>query len=113
NLRHGKPARFPAVRRFRGLSALLLVLAVAGLFSAHGCAPSRPAPVTSPASSPAPSPSNAPASPAGTPDELPIAADVAERVAQFPATKIDYDRSLLDDRETAALQLLIEASKEF
>ena len=95
------------MRRFR-LPALLLL---SGLFPALACAPSRPAPVTTPASGAAPA-APRPASPEGTPGELAIAADVAERVAQFPATKIDYDRSLLDDRETAALQLLIGASKE-
>jgi len=85
------------------------------LLGALACTPSRQAGV-SPAGSPPPSPSPArppeAAAAGGVPSDLRIAADVAERVGQFPATKIDYDRSLLDDRETAALRLLIEASRE-
>ena len=76
---------------------------------AGGCGSN--AAVTPPATSP-PAAAPAPAA-AGVPaDDLEIAPDVSERVRQFPATRIDYDRSLLDERETGVLQLLIEASKE-
>jgi hypothetical protein len=105
------------MRRLRRFTATRLAAAtlLLGLGAALACAPSRQAGV-SPAGSPPPTPS--PARPqeapsaGGVPSDLRIAADVAERVGQFPATKIDYDRSLLDDRETAALRLLIEASRE-
>jgi hypothetical protein len=48
--------------------------------------------------------------PSGEP--LRIASDIAQRVGQFPATVIDYDRASLDSKETEALQKLIEASRE-
>lgn len=37
--------------------------------------------------------------------------DIAARLAQLPATVIDYDRTLLDARETEVVEKLIEASK--
>jgi hypothetical protein len=40
-----------------------------------------------------------------------LAPDIAARLAQLPRTKIDYDRSLLDENETRVVQLLIEASR--
>ncbi len=40
-----------------------------------------------------------------------FAPDIAERLRKLPATPIDYDRSLLDERETAALRELITASR--
>ncbi|MDQ6893707.1 MAG: peptidase [Acidobacteriota bacterium] len=98
-------------RRFAGTrsTAALCVLA-----AALACAPARQAGVTPRSASPSPSPASPAESRAteGVPSDLRIAPDVAERVGQFPPTKIDYDRSLLDDRETAALRLLIEASRE-
>jgi len=42
---------------------------------------------------------------------LTFSTDVAERLRRLPATRIDYDRSLLDERETAVLRELIEASR--
>lgn len=45
----------------------------------------------------------------GTP--LRFAPDLAERLRQLPRTPIDYDRSLLDERETKVLMKLIEASR--
>ncbi len=42
---------------------------------------------------------------------LQIAPDVPQRLKQLPATPIDYDRSLLDERETRVLAELIEASR--
>jgi hypothetical protein len=36
---------------------------------------------------------------------------IPERLKQLPPTPIDYDRSLLDDRETRVLAELIEASR--
>jgi peptidase M49-like protein len=40
-----------------------------------------------------------------------FAPDVVERLRKLPATPIDYDRSLLDEKETATLQELIAASR--
>ena len=42
---------------------------------------------------------------------LSFAPDVAAKLRRLPPTKIDYDRSLLDDRETAVLKELIEAAR--
>ena len=42
---------------------------------------------------------------------LAFAPDVPERLRRLPATRIDYDRSLLDERETAVLRELIEAAR--
>jgi hypothetical protein len=42
---------------------------------------------------------------------LSFAPDLPERLARLPATPVDYDRTLLDDRETRVLQELIEASR--
>jgi len=41
-----------------------------------------------------------------------IAPDTSQRLRQFPKTPIDYDHSLLDERETGTLALLIEAARE-
>ncbi|MEP7132066.1 MAG: peptidase [Acidobacteriota bacterium] len=60
---------------------------------------------------PAPPGPATPATPAAA-DSLAIAPDVPARVRQFPATRIQYDRALLDDRETRTLELLIDASRE-
>ncbi|MEO8430700.1 MAG: peptidase [Acidobacteriota bacterium] len=89
-------------------AARLAILGLAAAF-AGACGTSS---VTKPAASDTPAPAPAAASAAPAADALTVAPDVAERVRQFPATKIDYDRSLLDERETAVLQLLIQASKE-
>src|ERR1700730_14986697 len=40
-----------------------------------------------------------------------FAPDVPARLAQLPRTPIDYDRKLLDERETRAVQKLVEASR--
>jgi hypothetical protein len=42
---------------------------------------------------------------------LTFAPDVETRLAQLPRTPIDYDRKLLDERETRVAQKLIEASR--
>src|SRR5215470_10362669 len=42
---------------------------------------------------------------------LTFAPDVPARLAKLPRTPIDYDRKLLDERETRAAQKLIEASR--
>lgn len=42
---------------------------------------------------------------------LRLASDIPERLEKLPPTPIDYDRSLLDDRETRVLAELIEASR--
>ena len=52
------------------------------------------------------------AAPAGPRETLRIAPDVVQRLSQFPPTAMDYDRSLLDGKETEVLQKLIEASRE-
>ncbi len=49
--------------------------------------------------------------PLATAVALRFAPDIPERLKQLPATPIDYDRSLLDDREKQALAELIEASR--
>ncbi len=91
----------------RNAASRLPILGFSALFAfLCGACGSRSA-VTPPASSPAPGAATA-AAPA---DPLAIAPDVSDRVRQFPATRIDYDRALLDERETGVLQLLIEASK--
>src|SRR5215831_16267191 len=48
---------------------------------------------------------------AGSRAALTYAPDVGERLSRLPRTPIDYDRSLLDERETAVLKELIEASR--
>ncbi|MFY9552226.1 MAG: peptidase [Thermoanaerobaculia bacterium] len=40
-----------------------------------------------------------------------FAPDIPERLRKLPATPVDYNRSLLDEREAAALKELIEASR--
>ena len=49
--------------------------------------------------------------PLATAVALRFAPDIPERLKQLPATPIDYDRSLLDDREKQALAELIEVSR--
>jgi hypothetical protein len=41
-----------------------------------------------------------------------VATDIAQRAAQLPRTTIDYDRSLLDDKERQVVAKLIDASKQ-
>src|SRR5207247_925803 len=43
-------------------------------------------------------------------DALKVAPDTPQRLAQFPRTVIDYDRSLLTDSEKQVIAKLIEAS---
>lgn len=84
-----------------------------GLLSSY-CAPAmkNPAPPASAATA-ATSPTAASETPAlSVSDSLTIASDVSQRLRQFPRTRIDYDRPLLDERETRTLQILIEASRE-
>ena len=40
-----------------------------------------------------------------------LAPDIAQRLAKLPRTPIDYDRSLLDERERQVVAVLIEASR--
>ena len=49
--------------------------------------------------------------PGTAPSGLVLAPDIRERLAKLPRTPIDYDRSLLDAKETQAVQKLIEASR--
>ena len=49
--------------------------------------------------------------PLATAAALRFAPDIPERLKQLPATPIDYDHSLLDDREKKVLGELIEASR--
>ena len=51
------------------------------------------------------------ATPVAANSKLGIAPDAAARVAQFPRTTIDYDRSLLSENERQVVAKLIEASK--
>src|SRR5712692_6135536 len=52
-----------------------------------------------------------PAKPAASlEDGMLLAPDIPARLAQLPATRVDYDRRLLDEKETRTLQKLIEAS---
>src|SRR4051794_4112399 len=48
---------------------------------------------------------------AGTGHPLAFAPDIADRLHRLPRIPIDYDRSLLDERDTAVLKELIEASR--
>lgn len=74
---------------------LLLVILVA----AAGCQTMAPSASTAPA-----------ATPATVTRE--VAPDVPQRLTQLPKTVIDYDRSLLNDRERQVVAKLIEASKD-
>src|SRR4051794_5413020 len=49
--------------------------------------------------------------PVASDGKLAVAPDLAARVAQFPRTAIDYDRSLLSENERQVVAKLIEASK--
>jgi hypothetical protein len=53
----------------------------------------------------------APAPESATQPRLDVKPDVAQRLAQLPKTRIDYDRSLLNENEQRVVQKLIEASK--
>jgi len=66
-----------------------------------------PIPVTT---TPKPSPAKAPA-PAVPYDGMAVAPDIKERLLQFPRTKLDYDRSLLDPADGRTLLKLIDASR--
>jgi hypothetical protein len=68
-----------------------------------GCADRSATPVSAPSKT---------APPAAPDVSLRLVPDIAQRLSQFPATGIDYDRSLLDLKETEVLQKLIEASRE-
>jgi hypothetical protein len=48
---------------------------------------------------------------AGAPASLVLAPDIQQRLRQVPPTRLDYDRSLLDENETAALRKLLDASR--
>jgi len=60
----------------------------------------------------APSPVPPPAPAAAVAPLGPVAPDIEARVAQFPRTVIDYDRSLLNDNERQVVAKLIDASKQ-
>src|SRR5260370_40876415 len=90
----------------------------AALFAALLCACStttttRTTPVAQPATAPgAPAAAATPAAAAlSGPGRLAVAPDTPQRLAQFPRTAVDYDRSLLNDNERAVVAKLIEASK--
>ncbi len=85
------------------LAALVLIL------SSSACAPAMKSP---PPANVAPAPSSNPSAPVSVAsDSLTIAPDITQRLRQFTRTRIDYDRSLLDARETRTLQVLIEAAR--
>ena len=91
--------------------APLCLLAALGAACAANVKKTPDAPKTEPAGpAAAVTPAAAPA-PFGAAEELWLSPDISERLRQFPATRIDYDRSLLDEKETRVLQLLIEASR--
>ncbi|MCA1583000.1 MAG: peptidase [Acidobacteria bacterium] len=96
------------MRRTYGLA----VLCLAGALSGCAAAVSRPDGSASVPSGSTAAPSSAPVAGRSGADAMAIAPDVPARVRQFPPTRIDYDRTLLDERETRTLQLLIEASRE-
>ncbi len=77
-------------------SRLALLLLGAGVLST-GCSREK-GPVTSGA-------------PGTAPSGLVFAPDIRERLAKLPRTPIDFDRSLLDAKETQVAQKLIEASR--
>lgn len=83
------------MRRFHTAVALASALAAAGCAKEEG-RPGAP---------------GGPASTAGGGAPLTIAADVRDRLSQLPRTPIDYDRSLLDAKETQVVGKLIEASR--
>jgi len=78
-------------------TSIVMAVAAGTALAAAFCAPA-PAPMTPPP-------------PAAAPTSV-LAPDIVERVRQFPPTRIDFDRSLLDDRETRTLKILVEAAKE-
>jgi hypothetical protein len=83
------------MRPFRAAAALLCAIAA-------GCAKETSAP----------GPSGGPVSGAGNGGApLAIAPDVRDRLSQLPRTPIDYDRALLDEKETQVVGKLIEASR--
>ncbi|MEP6471366.1 MAG: peptidase [Acidobacteriota bacterium] len=77
-------------------SRLALLMLGAGVLST-GCSREK-GPVTSGA-------------PGTAPSGLVFAPDIRERLAKLPRTPIDFDRSLLDAKETQVAQKLIEASR--
>jgi hypothetical protein len=77
--------------------------------AAAGCGTAAP-PVNRDSPPANPAPAAAPAPPSG--DSYRFAPDIAGRLRQLPRTRLDYDRSLLDDGEKRALGKLIEASRE-
>ncbi|HVE65047.1 MAG TPA: peptidase [Thermoanaerobaculia bacterium] len=83
------------MRRFHTAFALASVVAAAG------CAKDESRPGAA----------GGPVSTAGGGAPLTIAADVRDRLSQLPRTPIDYDRSLLDAKETQVVAKLIEASR--
>ena len=98
NLRQRENARFHGMRTFRPAVALLCAVATAGCSK----------------ESPAPDASGGPVSTAGTPAggaALTFAPDIRERLSQLPRTPIDYDRALLDPKETQVVEKLVEASR--
>ena len=95
NLRHDENARFHGMRTFR--PAVLLVCAI----GAAGCGKEGGTPSGGPVTA---------AGSAGAAD-LTFAADIRERLSQLPRTPIDFDRSLLDAKETQAVGKLMEGAR--
>src|SRR5687767_6111927 len=63
-----------------------------------GCATTpSPTPSASPSSSESPSPSPSPSESAMIASAPKVVPDIRDRLAQIPPTRIDYDRSLLND----------------
>src|SRR5450755_4416945 len=111
NLRHGNDARFRAMRTIS--RRMLPIGAIFVCAMASFCGPAMKPPPASASPEKAPAATGETTAPAAAPsDTLAIAPDVSQRLGQFPRTRIDYDRSLLDERETRALGLLIEAARE-
>jgi hypothetical protein len=96
------------------LRSIQLWTAAVALAIASACTPVN-TPATSPAIPPAPDasqPAPAPtAQPAAAPSKVEFAPDIRQRLSRLPRTPIDYDRSLLDERERQVVDKLIEASR--
>jgi Peptidase family M49 len=95
-IRGQRDARFPCVRGRISLFRFAF-LAAAILWGAGAAPVSEKTP--------------APASPAPAQEGPRFAPDIAQRLRQLPPTRLDYDHSLLDERETGALWKLIDAAR--
>jgi hypothetical protein len=89
-------------------ATLVPILAfLAACLAAPGCGPA-----TAPVAPKTPSPPAATSAPARVGEDLRFAPDIAARLRQFPHTPIDYDHSLVKDRDKETLEDLIAASRE-